>query len=393
VIALRARRVLAEGSERHRWWVGLKGDRILHVGPEPPRAATRIDLGTLDLLPGFVDVHMDCLPEKAFPRPSSELPLESALLELDLEAAAHGITTAFIAVCLEDDLTKHRSFPRALETVAIFERTRPRLLGDHRLHLRVEVTGGGTPVAQEIARGGLVGVISYMDHTPGQGQFPDEATWREYYGRADGMAEAELSRLLAARLAGATIADDVKRELALVASEAGAVLVSHDDDSDESVSEALSLGVSMCEFPVNLVAAELAHGAGIGVVMGAPNARRGGSHMSNLSAREALGAGVLDALASDYHPPSLLAALYALAGSGACSWSEAAALVTSAPARLAGLADRGSIAPGMRADLVAVEPNPFPLVVSTWVAGSPVLQRARPVRAALREEEPLAAIG
>src|SRR5262249_61672486 len=88
-------------------------------------------------------------------------------------------------------------------------------------------------------------------------------------------------------------------------------------------------------------------------VIGAPNARGGASHHGNPSAREALSEGVLDILASDYHPPSLLAAAYALAASGACSWAEAMALVTVSPARAARLDSGGDIAAGLRAGLVA----------------------------------------
>jgi len=109
------------------------------------------------------------------------------------------------------------------------------------------------------------------------------------------------------------------------------------------------------------------------VVMGAPNARQGHSHHGHLSAREALAAGCLTALASDYHPPSLLAAAYALADERACSWAEALGLVTSSPARAAGLPDRGRLEQGARADLVAVGRRAgLPTVSRTWIAGREV---------------------
>lgn len=108
--------------------------------------------------------------------------------------------------------------------------------------------------------------------------------------------------------------------------------------------------------------------------MGAPNARRGASHLTNLSAREALAQGTLDALASDYHPPSMFGAAYALAGEGLCDFATAVGFVTSGPARIAGLKDRGRIAAGSRADLVAIERRgPHPVVRQTWIAGKPVL--------------------
>lgn len=87
-----------------------------------------------------------------------------------------------------------------------------------------------------------------------------------------------------------------------------------------------------------------------------------------------LAAGHLSGLASDYHPPSLLAAAYALVRAGACSWPEAIALVATNPARLAGLPDRGSIAPGLRADLAAVDDvDDHPVVRQVWRGGRPIL--------------------
>jgi alpha-D-ribose 1-methylphosphonate 5-triphosphate diphosphatase len=375
VIALRAQRVLADGVERHGWWVTV-GDGVVHeVGEAPSAGAALLDLGAVDLVPGIVDLHADCLTEKSFPRPSTEVPVANAILELDLEAVAHGITTPFVSLCLEDDVTRHRSMARAREVAAAYELVRPELLADHRFHLRVEVTGAGAPVARELAAAGGVGLVSYMDHTPGQGQFADEAIWRSYYGRSDGIGDVELSARLEARLAAAPRAAAVRAELAAIAAEHGAALASHDDDSPAAVERALELGARIAEFPITLEAAKLAHAHGIGVVMGAPNARRGRSHLANLSAREALAEGCLDALASDYHLPSLLAATYALVADGACSWAEAVRLVSERPAQLAGLDDRGRITPGMRADLVALVPGSIPLVAATWVAGELVFQR------------------
>jgi alpha-D-ribose 1-methylphosphonate 5-triphosphate diphosphatase len=80
---------------------------------------------------------------------------------------------------------------------------------------------------------------------------------------------------------------------------------------------------------------------------------------------------------SDYHPPSLLASAYALADDGACSWPEAIALVSEQPAAIVGLADRGRIAPGQRADLVAVERlDGHPRVRGVWRAGERIVTAA-----------------
>jgi alpha-D-ribose 1-methylphosphonate 5-triphosphate diphosphatase len=369
VIAVRGRRVLAGGGERRGAWVVLDGALVADVAGAAPRSAAPVDLGDVDLVPGLIDLHSDCLEAKSRPRQSMELPLEAALVELDAEAAAWGITTHFLCVCLEDDLGKYRSLDRGRETVAVVERLRPHLLVEHLVHLRVDVTGDGVPTAAALAESPALGMLSYMVHLPGLGQFPDEASWRRFYTTVEGEGDAADDRLRR-RTARLNRVDEARASVAGMARRRGVALASHDDASLADVGLAHGLGAGITEFPVRLEAAAAARALGMHVVMGAPNARSGRSHHGNVSAREALAAGALTALASDYHPPSLLAAAYALAGEGACSWPDALALVTSGPARAAGLADRGRLEPGGRADLVAVgERGGLPVVAAAWAAG------------------------
>lgn len=373
MIALRARRVLTPKGEREGWWVTVSGDRIADLTPERPAAAEAIDLGDVDLVPGFIDLHSDCLEDKTHPRPTSNLPLPSALLDLDTEAVAYGVTTHFLCVGLDDSGSEHRSAARAAEIVGTLEELRGVLRVDHRLHLRVELTGDDAGRVDGLLRRGVVGLVSYMDHTPGQGQYPDDADYRAFVTRKGDVSEAELDERLARRKARRDRLTELKRAVAGAAKASGAVLASHDDDGRVSVAEAVRLGAAISEFPVNAAAARAARNAGLGTVMGAPNARRGRSHLENLSAREAVEAGLLDALASDYHLPSLLASAYELADAGICPWADAIGLLTSGPAHLAGLDDRGTLAPGKRADLVAVERRAgIPAVAEVWVEGRPV---------------------
>ncbi len=102
--------------------------------------------------------------------------------------------------------------------------------------------------------------------------------------------------------------------------------------------------------------------------MGAPNLVRGESQWGNLRTADAIEAGVVDALVADYHPPSLLAAVFIDTGE---PLPERVARVTAAPATAAGLTDRGRIEPGARADLVVVDPEPTPTVTAAVVDGRP----------------------
>ena len=122
----------------------------------------------------------------------------------------------------------------------------------------------------------------------------------------------------------------------------------------DTLLQSLACGCAIAEFPTTLEAARAARAAGMGVVMGAPNLVIGGSHSGNVAAAEIVAAGLLDAFSSDYVPASLLQAAFRLRDGFGLAMPEAIAPVTRNPARLLGLADRGSIAPGLRADLVRV---------------------------------------
>ena len=73
-------------------------------------------------------------------------------------------------------------------------------------------------------------------------------------------------------------------------------------------------------------------------------------------------------LSSDYFYPAMLRAALMLAGRGVLDLPRAWALISTNPAAAAGLADRGAIAEGLRADLVLVDPV-VPRVVATIAAG------------------------
>lgn len=383
MIALHAARVVCEESIVEDGWVSIAGGHIVAVGPAPVAGAAPVELGGLDLVPGAVDLHSDCLENLAHPRPSASIPLEAALYDLDAYVLAHGVTTNYLCIGLEDDATKHRSDARAAETESLVRRLRGALRAEFAIHLRVDVTRDSLALVETLAGNGCVALLSYMDHTPGQGQYPEEAEWREHYQSRWGAADDVLEQRLRAKRAGRERVEAMRAGVAAIGRQIGAVVAAHDDDSLAAVERAVALGVRISEFPVNPYAARAAARARIGIVMGAPNARRGRSHLTNMSAREALELGVLDALASDYHPPSMFGAAYALAAEGLCDLPRAIGFVTAGPARIAGLADRGRLRPGLRADLVAIEPRgAHPVVRQTWVGGRAVLGLGEPVAGA-----------
>ena len=170
------------------------------------------------------------------------------------------------------------------------------------------------------------------------------------------------------------LAPEIRERLVALAHEHSLPLSSHDDETIDHVEQAAAEGMVLSEFPTTLVAAEAAHRLGLVNLMGGPNVVRGGSTYGNVSAKALAEAGLLDVLASDYVPASLLPAVFALGGEdGVTDLPTAVGWATSAPAIAAGLTDRGRIEAGLRADLIRVRlANNRPVVRATYCAGERV---------------------
>lgn len=311
------------------------------------------------LIPGLIELHTDHLESHLRPRPKVNWPALSALLAFDGQVASSGITTVFDCIRAGND-EDYAADTGEIETVTrtIYDAQRDGLLrAEHRLHIRCEICAND--VVSELKRvvgHDAVALISLMDHTPGARQFVSLDAWRTYYGGRSGRSAAELDRLI--DLKHALFAKNYKANrnaLVDLARDHNLVLASHDDATSGHVRESIADGVAISEFPTTSEAARLSHAAGIAVVMGAPNVVRGGSHSGNVAAEALAREGHLDALSSDYVPASLLLAVFELARRiESYDLVSALQLVTAAPARAAGLSDRGEITVGKRADLVRV---------------------------------------
>ncbi|GLV48927.1 amidohydrolase [Thermus sp. LT1-2-5] len=337
------------------------------------RVAGGLPLEGFTVVPGVVDLHGDTLERELEPRPGVYLPLEMALEAWEARLLGAGITTAYVAMSFWEGAAGVRAVEKSLEIVRGLRFLRGALSLDLRIHVRYEVSRPqGEWAVRAALEEGLVHLLSLMDHTPGQGQFRDFETYVAYMSRWLGRSPEEVAQdLVPTRVAWAAL-----EELVREARARGVVLASHDDDTPERVALMARLGVEISEFPLTLAAARAAWSSGLWLVMGAPNALRGGSHNGNLSALEALQHGFLHALATDYHPGSALRAAFALAERGLLPLEKGVALVSLFPARAVGLKDRGALLPGLRGDLVVLEEKPF-AVVGVFVGGKPVLLRGR----------------
>jgi len=106
-------------------------------------------------------------------------------------------------------------------------------------------------------------------------------------------------------------------------------------------------------------------------VFGAPNVVRGGSHTGWTKASDMIAKGLCSILASDYYYPAPLLAAFRLAADGVLPLAQAWDLISAAPARAAGLIDRGVLAEGRRADIILVDDElPLrPRIVAVIAAG------------------------
>ena len=160
------------------------------------------------------------------------------------------------------------------------------------------------------------------------------------------------------------------RRIAAAAEAAGVVRLAHDEETLEDRSLYRGLGALISEFPEIVPVAREAAAAGEAVVFGAPNVLRGGSHAGCPGAADMVREGLCTVLASDYYYPAMLLAPFRLAEQGILALEDAWQLVSANPARAAGLADRGMLAEGARADILLVDPTgPVPRPAAVLAAG------------------------
>jgi alpha-D-ribose 1-methylphosphonate 5-triphosphate diphosphatase len=359
--------------------LAVRDGRIADVAPAraPSAAPGAIDFGGDYLLPGLVELHTDNFERAAAPRPGVRWPAVSALIAHDAQMAASGITTVYDAIAVGDiqrggDRLATLDFMVGAVTTAQAEGL---LRADHRVHLRCELSYEGLQgLLAQLVDHPLIGLMSLMDHTPGQRQFVTLDQFRTYYQGKYRLSDAELAAFIADRKRDQALYAEPNRLAVIKLAQArGVTLASHDDATPEHVAEAVAAGVAIAEFPTTREAAAAARKAGLHVLGGAPNVVRGASHSGNISARELARDRVLDILSSDYVPIALLHAAFLLSDESGIELPEAIATVTANPAAAAGLEDRGVLAEGLRGDLVRVAMyDGLPVVRATWRAGERV---------------------
>ena len=339
-------------------------------GPLP-----EVDLSGYLVLPGIIDLHGDGFERHMAPRPSAPFPMAAGFASFDREAAAHGVTTPYLAQGWSWE-GGARGPDHAEAFLAALDLYRPRALTDVRVQIRAEthLVHETARLIAAVKRFG-VGYVVFNDHLA-EGLHmarlapTDFAVWARKVGKtAEEMAHAIEEAELLAKL--------VPRSLCTLAEAfdaMGVVYGSHDDPDGETRERYGMIGARVAEFPLSRRAAVAAHAMNSPVIMGAPNVVRGKSQAGNVSAQMLVSDGLCDALVSDYHIPALPLAVWTLVDQGVASLPQAWAMVSSNPAGILRMLDRGRLDPGMRADMVVV--NEATREIEATIAGGRLIYLA-----------------
>ncbi len=372
----------------------IAGGKISAIGANDGRGALGLDASGLLVLPGIVDLHGDAFERQLMPRPGVDFPVDVALVDSDRQAVSNGITTVFHATTWswEPGL---RSGDNARRLLGAIESLRPRLAADTRFHLRHETYNldAEAEIGQWLS-GGRIDLFAFNDHIKSAVASLARPRKRAQMVERTGLSNEAFDHLVERVVSRAHDVPGSIARLAEIARNANVRMLSHDDDSPEMRQAFRSMGVDIAEFPVNEATARAAAEAGDAIVFGAPNVVRGGSHIGWTKTADMIAKGLCSILASDYYYPAQLLAAFRLAEDGVLPLARAWNLISAAPARAAGLSDRGILAEGHRADIILVDDaSPLrPRIVAVIAAGRLVhlTDASRLIRSSVARREAVA---
>ncbi|HIY04185.1 MAG TPA: phosphonate metabolism protein PhnM [Candidatus Anaerotignum merdipullorum] len=358
----------------------VEEDRIQSIAETIPAKADKvIDAHGRFVTPGFIDIHSDRIEQFILPRPTAQFDFELALKECERELLHQGITTMYHSLSLYKDERFGKSPLRTLKSVQemaelirdIHERFH---LLHHRFHLRIEIDNlDAYDIARDMITKGMVHEISFMDHSPGQGQYRDLSIYRKTLAKYQGceIEEFDFDGFLEREKGKETLSFEQLQALCRMAHEHGIAVASHDDDTQEKLQLNREIGVDISEFPITVEVAKQANAMGFFTVVGAPNILRGGSHSGNMSAAEAIREGCGDILCSDYYPPAILHGIFMMHQKYGIPLPEMVNKASLNPAKAVGLGkEYGSIEPGKKADLLIIELlDGYPVITHVLVDG------------------------
>ena len=374
-------RIITETEILRGYDLYVEQDRITGIYPERKagnKGRQVIDAAGGYVTPGFIDIHSDYIEHMAAPRPTALIDFELSIRETEKELISHGITTMFHSLSLykwNDFLTKPIRAPENVtKFIDLIDKTdSTEQLIRHRFHARFEIDNcGQVENLKSYLSQKKVDLVSFMDHTPGQGQYRNLESYRHIIKGYQDIGDRELDKIIERHQKKEKVTFAGMKEIADMAIQNGIAIASHDDDSVDKLEMVKSLGAIISEFPITIEIAKEAKARGMYTVAGAPNVLLGGSHNGNLSAVEAIAENCIDVLCSDYYPAALLHAVFKLNREYGIDLVKAFGLLTKGPAEAVKMeSEIGSIKEGKKADILIIKTleNNFPVITTAFVDG------------------------
>lgn len=330
-------------------------DGHVSKGPLP-----EVDLGGYYILPGIIDLHSSALVRHLGACAGTGFHLDQALGATDREAAAHGITTAWIGQGWS--WAGGRDGPDFAETtLRALQDYRPRMKTDLRAQLRCE-----THTVASADR-----LIAAIDrHAVDYVMFTNHLDAALQTGRTPGLRDMPGPGAGAALDRARSEARAVPRHLCRLAEafdQRGVIYGSHGDPDAETRETFSMIGAKLCEAPQTRAAAKLARAVNDPVLLQVSGAGPGDPATPG-SSTQAIASGPCDALVAGNSQAALALAAFDLVRLGLRSLPEAWCLISRGPADIMRLPDRGVIDYGRRADLTIVRKSTLQ-VEATLVAG------------------------
>ncbi|MFW6306512.1 MAG: alpha-D-ribose 1-methylphosphonate 5-triphosphate diphosphatase, partial [Bacillota bacterium] len=331
------------------------------------------------LLPGLIDLHNDTLEKEIEPRPNVFFPLRQAFFSLENSLICNGITTIFHSLSFASGELGVRDPAKVESIIRNIRDIKKKGLINHKVHLRYEITDNHS-VSKIILliEEGFVDLLSFMDHTPGQGQFRLYENYYQYLHRTYNMDHHEVDDIVRNKMDVSELEKITNIvELARVAGKNDVKIASHDDDNISRLTFMYEQGVSICEFPINLKIVREAVARGMYVEVGAPNIIRNKSSAGNLKAIDVIKDGISPILTSDYLPSTLLLSIFKLKNKYPLPYLVK--MATLSPAEALGISKQyGSIETGKTANFILVrEDDGYPYVQKVFINGRRVFSLYR----------------